>query len=239
MKKIAEFPITTYEQFVLRMKTEKVSHDRRYAPSSFSLSAPLALIPAYRRDVWPQLQRVIDETKTRTIITFLPAILQLDIPVFTTLQSRGSPGVSVASNNTAVAVEAIRQLNAEGAVATQETARVLEAALMQPAAPSIRYWYVVLPIESALYRSSVAPVFHDLHVMPGVSIAAQCTTLARSGENVFHPSPDYVWESDDDQLIISSIDDRSAPLFRFRACRGKITEKPCSCGARFLLSRYE
>ena len=238
-EKIADFPLLTLERFSERMKEEPILIERRYAPSSFTFEEPLSLVPAYRRDVWPQLLRVIDETKARAIVTFVPAILQLDIPIFTTLQARGLPGASIASNNTPVAIEAIRQLSAEGVAATRESAVFLENAMMDPSAPTIQFWYIVVPVNAPLHRSSRAISYHDLQIMPGVSIASQCSTLAKTGEPLFHPSPDYAWETEQDELVVSSIDDRPAPLFRLKACRGSLTEKKCTCSARFLLTTYE
>jgi len=235
---LSSFPLLTPERFAARLKKEQITSDRAYAPSSFSFNEPLALVPAYRRAVWRELQHVIDKTGARALVTFLPAILQLDVPVFTTLQSRKLPGISVASNNTPVATEAIRQLHADGVIATPESAALLEAALVQPDAPRIQYWYIVLPASASLYRSRLAIAYHDLHIMPGVSVASQCKALAQTGEDRFHPSSDYVWETAGDTLIVSSIDDRPTPLLRMPACRGSITREACACGAQFLLSRY-
>ncbi len=200
----------------------------RYAPDDFH--APSSLIPRHRREILAGLECAINHDRPELALTFVEPILQLDVPIYTTVDRCAMPGISIPTVNAPVAAETIRQLGMAFAVVTESSKQRLADALRAIDA-SLARWYVIAPSRAAPRPSP--DHFIDLHAYPGASVAWQCPQLG--GTRTFHPSDAYVWESVEGELMATSIEDEPAPLLRAVVARGHIERSRCACGAQFIL----
>src|SRR5665213_3504975 len=93
----------------IEKKSRDVSIDMQYAfaPSTFYLDKSFFLYPSPKRP-WSSLQKTLRTFAPRTVLTFLPHLLQLNQAVFWTLRDAELPEISMSSGNPQAALAIIR-----------------------------------------------------------------------------------------------------------------------------------
>jgi hypothetical protein len=206
-----------------------------YTPTAFSFEGDFVFLPNAWDARWPALEATFDAFEPNATLSLLPITLQIDPFVLNTFRKKGVLGTTTIPGNTPLAVEIMRQLGVQVLIATPMTAQRFLVDASPASVLPIHAWHIIVgPAEARSIFSLPGVAVKDFHLMPGISVAWQCSSLGAS--NVFHPSPSFAWHVDEDTVRITSIDDRPAPLYRFRACKGRLEHAECACGEHMKLT---
>lgn len=217
---------------------QTLEHQYHYAPTRFNPDSEFQLAPQPLETGLPSLEETIRDISARITLTILPEFWNIESLVFWTHKRLGIVHAPLPFANIPAAVEILKQLKPPLATASIDSAHALDLALdsnAHVARPAL--WHIVIPLGTdRLFMPRMGTAIHDIHLMPGRSIAYQCAHLASRRVQEFHPSSEYLWEESDGHMRITSIDRAPLPLLRFDIGYARISNTPCHCGRNELLS---
>ncbi len=216
----------------MRAPTDARSH---YVPTSFDLLSDFTFHPVHWDQDIDGLERTCADIDPKAVLSILPPALQIDPLILSFLHRTQRLGMTVSSGNVPLALDVMRQLGADLVVATPKTASAFSLSLSARDLSRIRAWHVIVSAREAGTAVAVqSPVFKDLHVYPGISVASQCTHLSPHA-GLFHPSDRFEWMIEGTEVHVSSVD---GSLSNVRLCSGAVQQQPCACGAVRTLHVY-
>ncbi len=210
-----------------------------YAPTNFAFDETLSFMPHRWDTRWYALQKTLQAETPPAAMCLVPFTYAMG-PIYREALKRRSIIVPYAKGNTPLNLEVLRQIG-QGVllVATLDEARTFLTQLPAQTLLSLKALHLLVePAEAAQNIPYPVVIYRDLHLMPALSVAWQCTHLAALKKPHFHPSASFVWHVNGDSIRITSIDDRPLPLFRYRACAGVLSPEVCLCGEKYTLVVY-
>ena len=219
-----------------RFATPPTNAEFHYVPSSFSLEQDFSFLPAAGDARWHALEQTLETVHPAASLSLLPSHLCMGTAFFETLRRTKSIGTTARVGNMPLAAEMMRQLGVELLIGTRKDISTFFSEADADTLLPLKAIHLVMEVSDVSAGGSyLVRTLRDLHVMPNVSVAWQCSTLSEIGVSIFHPSASFAWHTDDN-LRITSLDDAPVPLFRFYVGRGEITQHVCACGEKSLLT---
>jgi hypothetical protein len=196
----------------------------------------LFLVPWDREAGWPSLDRETGTANPFVSLCIVPPYWQLAPVFYETMRRRGIPAIILPTRNIPLAAQMVKEVGVQSIVAGKDGAKELhelcsDKALLKP----ILFWHIALSLREQLEPDEFGsvPVFQEKHVFPGIAVACQCATMAKTHSRGFHLSKDYLWEITAGKTLITSLRESAMPFIRYDLgahVRGE--SSVCACGER-------
>jgi len=236
LEELEACPVLSEEALFKRFSPPPQQSGLHHMPAVLN-SGKYIFMPVAWSGSWRALENTLAERAPHATLGILPTLSQMDSLVMSVFHKKRILGTVTSPGNPALAFEIIKQLQVDLIIATSNTAVALTAYRGPAGMASVRAVHMLVGPEDFNTRTSHGrSVFKDFHILPGVSVAWQCSALAEEKGDRFHPSPDFLWEAVGEHILATSIDVRPAPLLRMRVCQGLLEQSSCPCGAEFIFS---
>ena len=203
-------------------------------PSSFFPSdRELAAVPI-RPKKWNTLMNLLSCVHSQGTIVRLPPFLQFTPLVHAACKEKNVPIFVNDLANMPLGARAIKE-KAVDVVVTEfsDVEQFSNFCLSRKSIP--KAWFIIYSAYEHEWRTlppmrAERIIAHEIHLIPGIPILEQCTSLMKKNELVFHLSQAYNWSLDTETVHISSKEEGPLTLSDFTLPFTLKKLEDCSCG---------
>jgi len=207
------------------------------APSSFNPKEEH--LCAYPRPLgwdWPSCAGLLQHFGGKGVLSRLPLFWQVESPLYRACQAAGSFIFLNDKANMPLGAEAVRSAEIGTVLTDLDDASAFSSFLLAKNYPLPEAWLIVhvaehipgeLPFPLA---NSPSKIGQEVHVLPGVPILEQCSTLSDTKKPLFHRSSGYYWETEEKHTLITGPTEDPCPLIRFELSFLLEEHDECPCG---------